>query len=239
MAQTIQFSETNLADALKDPLSLQDTTERLPFNRSLPRLCVPVVTESTRHLFVDESFVPAKRVRLDSGHVVTTAPMKFGVKYDMLAVSMTEDTARDRLHSSIDGLMTCGAFMTIYMKIGDNVVAFSSARSSMPDMFTNVFSLESDTFDYVVVGLSAKTRQINGSLLTDPRLRSLVCDHHVHFIQLNVEVLLRRDLGEVVVNLTSVHLAEHNGQEVNQPLIDALGDGTETLGYDIALFRRG
>lgn len=234
--QKLDNQEVNMVEAYRDPSILDDESTDL----------IPAIDPagSNSQFFVDPALGLEETIVTDQGLSITTAPLKPGVKLDLIGNSNANLLINKGMLDISDTVDPAGRLRALYVMFEGKVVKFTVdrlARSVMqPDLIGDTRGAKIEFFseDLIVTGLTRATDQSATSVITELESRKWTMRLSLGF---SMHVSLSRgdsrsSAGEVTVdqimdeNRRRVDLTQGAGKDV----VDALTD-LEIIGYEVAL----
>lgn len=234
--QKLDNQEINMVEAYRDPSILNDESTDL----------IPAIDPggSNAKFFVDPALALEETIVTDQGLSITTAPLKPGVKLDLIGNSNANLLINKGMLDVSDTIDPAGRLRALYVMFEGKVVKFTTERLAravmQPDLIGDTRGAKVEFFsdDMVVSGDSKATDQSTTSVIDELGNRGWTLHLSLSF---TTHISLSRgdsrsSAGEVIVDRVldesrrQVDLTQGAGKD----LVDALAD-LEVVGYELAL----
>lgn len=234
--QKLENQEVNMVEAYRDPSILDDNSTDL-----VPALD-PAGTNAK--YFADTAYGLEKTIVTDQGMSITTAPLKPGVRLDIMGNSNANLLLSKGMLDISDTIDPAGRLAAVYVKFEGKVLKFMTARlprsTMQPDLIGDTRGAKIDFFsdDLVITGDTLATDQSTTAALTELKTRKwkmrLSLDMTAH-------VSLSRGDSRSSAGMVSVsQIINEEGQKVDLEtgdgfdLVETLTD-LEIIGFDLNL----
>lgn len=206
---------------------------------------VPVVRAESLSMFVDPADVAARNIELE-GEPVTTAPLKFGAKVDLLGVSQLDSLITLGVMDHTDQVDPAAGLKDIFVKVGDDVLKFDLTNLPLSNFTYNPQNENSTMqlqFNTTSLLLRPETKQVDGSDLVS--LDSVVTNELIARLEIAISGTMNHNTGEmrVFANGMSVSsVSNASGESLDlaaspaKELVD-LVEAAEPLGYEVQAYR--
>jgi acetyltransferase-like isoleucine patch superfamily enzyme len=209
---------------------------------------IPSVNANTNSHFVDNAVIPTRTV-INEGAQITTNYLKFGDKFDLLAISQTDALLERGIMDVTDQLDPRLALKDIVIKVGDDIFKFDIENITSSNFSA---SRQESTTDMILsfasksVLIDKDKKQLDGS---DPvTLADVAAQDLTLRLDLEINGRINIDTGDCVVYLSHVSIYkayDANGVEIPTdaapvlPLAAEFDDMVEAdkLGYSLVAFR--
>ncbi|WP_144106758.1 hypothetical protein [Paraburkholderia sp. BCC1886] len=237
---TKNFDRRNIVQAVIDPTILRNDQTKI----------IPVVRDESAKYFVSSSAVEPYAELLSDDTSVTTAPLKVGAKFSLLAISQTEALLETGLLDITDAIDTQLALAAVYVQFTQTVNDVTTTEV----VKFNTKNLPLATFNYAVQDVY---RQMNlqyktDTLLVGPNtlqadgaasaiLAPIVTGGYEARIGLSMFGSVNLELGNTEINASSVSLTSLKNSSDSAldtssgtaATLAALFDGAVVIGYDL------
>lgn len=232
-----QFKKRNILQAARDASVLRNDQTKM----------VPVYRAGAESNFVSSSDVAAAAILLE-GESITTAPLAFGKKFSLLALSQTAALLETGLQDTTDSIDTAIALAAVYIKVknGSNVDVLKFTTNRLPG---SVFAAAQQgqarqmnlNFDTVDLKIDGTTTTVSGA--APAGLTAIASGNYVVRLGLSVYGSVNCELGDTSLTATpitvqsvkdasgnSLSLTSGAGQTIANLFADAV---TGPIGYDL------
>lgn len=180
------------------------------------------------------------------GESIPTAPLAFGKKLDLLALSQTDALMSTGTMDMTDTLDPTINLLNVYAKFGADVLKFNTSNLPLSN-FTfstqNNYRVETLSFTTSSILINKATLNADGSALAD--LSAIVTSDYIVRLELNVTGQVNIETGETQV--FGNHVSVHSVHDVDGNALDMTVGAVATLvgvinagvlaGYDLQAFR--
>jgi hypothetical protein len=154
------FNKRNIVQAVIDPTILKNDQTRI----------VPVYRTQAASNFIDPALYAPKTILLD-GESITTAPLKMGNKFGLLAISQTDAMLETGLNDSTDSIDTAIRLESVYLKIVNgaetDLIQFNTGKLPLATFQYSVqqnYRVMTCIFDTNILQVTGTTTNVNGVL---------------------------------------------------------------------------
>lgn len=227
------FKKKNIIRAVADPTVLKkDATKVTPAHRA----------QNADKFAAGFAVTPV----IVEGESIPTAPLAFGKKLDLLALSQTDALLSTGTMDMTDTLDPTVNLQNVYAKFGDDVLKFQTLNlplSNFPYSTQNNYRVQTLNFTTTSVLINKFTKRIDGSALDD--LAAVVTGDYIIRLELNVTGQINIETGETQVygNHISVYsVQDEDGNTLDMTagpvaaLVAVLNAGV-LAGYDLQAYR--
>lgn len=234
--QKLDNQEVNMVEAYRDPSILDDDSTDL----------IPAIDPAGSNLafFADAAYGLEETIVTDQNMSITTAPLKPGVRLDLIGNSNANLLINKGMLDISDTIDPAGRLRSLYVLFDGKVVKFNVERLSravmQPDLIgdTRGSKIEFFSDDLVVTGTTRTTDQAATTVITELESRKW---HMRLSVSFNLHVSLSRgdsrsSAGEVVID----QILDESRRRVDLTvgdglaLVTALGE-MKIVGYDVNL----
>lgn len=234
--QKLDNQEVNMVEAYRDPSILDDTSTDL----------IPAIDPAGSNLqfFADAAYGLEETIVTDQNMSITTAPLKPGVKLDLIGNSNANLLINKGMLDVGDTIDPAGRLRALYVEFNGKVVKFNVERLTrsvmQPDLIGDTRGAKIEFFsdDLVVTGSTRTTDQATTAILTELDTRKWTMRLSVSF---NMHVSLSRgDSRSQAGDVTVDQILDESRRRVDltvgdgKTLVDTLG-AMKIVGYEAAL----
>jgi len=228
----------NLLRAAEDPTILhKDQT-----------LCVPVVRSQSLDKFVDASDIAATDVVLEDGTTISTAPLLFNKKIDLLGISQSDAMVAMGVQNQTDTLEPGAIVSYVYVKLGADILKLRTdglPGSNFTPGVQGDYKNHTLNLDSTSVLLSGTVTQWDGSAVTEAPLVALATSGNRVRLHLVLSGTLRTDYGNITVYANTLEVSEISTEDGTTlastdtvyAAMATLIDAATFMGYDQKSYR--
>lgn len=240
--QVTDYNKKNIIRAIVDPTILKNDATRI----------VPVVRPQNLAYFVDPLLIAPRTVTLDTGEAISTAPIKPGTTFDLMALSATDALIASGNLNQTDSLDPSIALGAIYVQIpnaggtANDIISFNTKNQPFSYFNQNV----QQNYRDMVLNFSTKSLMINKNTKTFSQtplsvLNAIVTGDLIVRLSCNVTGTVNIERGDTTVYGNAVTVASvHDNTGANLSLtagvgatIVALFANAKICGVDLVAYR--
>lgn len=234
------YKKINIIRGLADPTVLKnELTRAVPVHR----------TESTAN-FVAATDVPPSALVID-GESIITAPLRFGRKFSLIALSQTDALLANGLMDATDSIDPGGlALRAVYAKIGDNVLKFLTKDLPLSQFVAAPQGNHRQMnlmFNTDALLLNSASRRADGNALNGALQAGASTANMIARVSVSVSGSVNVETGETslgaIGNLSVVSIRDNTGEILDhtaagpaKDFADAIEAGS-LIGYDLHAYR--
>lgn len=229
------WKKKNIIRAVADPTVMKKEQTKV----------VPVVRAQTADKFVAAATIPPTALLLE-GESINTAPLAFGKKVDLLAVSATDALLAAGVLDQTDSLDPTVNLDAVYVKVGADTLKFNVSNvpySNFVAATQGNYRLQNLAFTTTSLLLNNTKKNVDGTALAD--LATVVTNNLIVRLEMQVTGNVNTETGELTVfgNMVKVHSVQNASGDMldlsASPAADVVTAfaGAQMLGYDILAYR--
>jgi hypothetical protein len=234
------YNKINIIRGLADPTVLKNELTR----------AVPVHRAESVANFVAPGDVPPSALVID-GESITTAPLRFGRKFSLIALSQTDALVANGLMDATDSIDPGGlSLRAVYAKIGDNVLKFLTKDLPLSQFVAAPQGNHRQMnlmFTTDALLMNNQTRRADGNALNGALQAGAVTANLIARVSVTVSGSINVETGETNVaplgGLTVVAVRDASGEVLDHtvagPALDfaAAIEAGGLIGYDLHAYR--
>jgi hypothetical protein len=233
-----RYNKVNIIRGIADPTVLKnELTRAIPVHR----------TESAKWFVAPTDVAPAA-VMLD-GESITTAPLLFGRKFSLIALSQTDALLANGAMDASDSIDPGGLRLrNVYLKVGDNVLRFNTKDMALASFVAAPQGLHRQmnlNFTTDALLLNQDSRRADGSALDGALLAGVVTANQIVRLSVNVSGSINVETGDTQLMASTVSVVSvknSDGEDLDMTagapatLVAAIEAGA-LIGYDLQAYR--
>ncbi len=237
------FNKVNLIRAIANPYIIQNEQTRI----------IPVYRTQSTANFVAAAVVPTYNYDLE-GTSIPTAPLLMGAKFDLLALSQTDQLLASGVMDQTDSIDPHIVLSNLYLTVTSggttpttDVIALPTQNIPLSE-FTystqNNYRVQTLNFQSTAVLLKSNTKNVDGTALQT--LAAVAANSYTVRLNVSVTGSVNIETGETSVygNSVSVYqITDASGNQVDLTtgnglaIVTAVATGGKLAGYDLKAFR--
>ena len=230
-----QYEKKNIIRAVIDHTILKNEMTKI----------VPVFRPESQDKFVPVATIPSRTIMLE-GEPIVTSPLATGKRFSLLGISQTDTLLANGIMDVTDSIDPALVLATIYVKIGQDVLQFSTQNLPLSTFSPASQGLQRQmnlAFSSTSLLITKNTKQADGSALVT--LAPVVANDLIVRLSVNVTGSVNVELADTIVygNAVDVNSVQNNLGELlalsSAPASDVVTAlaGSSVIGYDLTAYR--